>query len=447
GVDVDSSGAAYVAGETNSSQASFPVATGFDTTYNGGGDAFVAKVSPDGVALEWSAYLGGSNFDQAFDIAVDGAGAVYVAGQTISTNFPRVGGGTATYFRGGAHDAFVAKIAPGGTSLEWSGYIGGYGDDRAHSIAVDSAGAAYLGGMTSSSQLTFPVTVGPDLTYGGGAYDAFVAKVKPDGSALEYSGYIGGSGDDQGYSVAVDSTGAAYLGGQTSSSEATFPALGGPELTYDGSYDGFVAKVNPAGTGLSYAGYVGGVAPDGIFGIALDSNGAAYVTGATLSPEGSFPLVGGLDASYAGGILDGFVAKVNAAGTGLEYSGYIGGSGYDVGWGIDVDATGAAYVTGETASNQSTFPVASGPDSTFNGGSLDAFVAKVDPAGSAFSYSGYIGGAGYDQGLAIAVDGTGAAYVSGETSSGQTSFPKLVGPDLTYNGGSADAFVAKVGAS
>jgi hypothetical protein len=445
GVDVDSSGAAYVAGETNSGQATFPATTGFDTTYNGGGDAFVAKIAPGGSAVEWSAYLGGSNFDQAFDVAVDDAGAAYLTGQTISTNFPRAGGGTATFFRGGAHDAFVAKIAPGGGALEWSGYLGGHGDDRAQSIAVDSAGAAYLGGMTSSSQLTFPVTAGPDLTYGGGAYDAFVAKVKPDGSGLEYSGYIGGSGDDQGYSVAVDSSGAAYLGGQTSSSETTFPAVGGPELTYNGSYDGFVAKVNPAGTGLDYAGYVGGVAPDGIFGIALDSAGAAYVTGATLSPQGTFPLVGGLDATYAGGLFDGFVAKINPAGTGLDYSGFIGGSGYDVAWGIDVDAAGAAYVTGETASNQSTFPVSAGPDSTYNGGSVDAFVTRVDAAGSAFTYSGYVGGAGYDQGLAIAVDGTGAAFVSGETSSGQASFPDLVGPDLSYNGGSADAFLAKIG--
>jgi hypothetical protein len=299
--------------------------------------------------------------------------------------------------------------------------------------------------MTSSTQFSFPETVGPDLTYGGGAFDAFVAKVKPDGSGLEFAGYIGGSGDDQGFSVAVDSTGAAYLGGQTSSSEATFPETGGPDLTYAGSYDGFVAKVNPGGTGLSYAGYVGGAAADGIFGIALDSAGAAYVTGATLSPQGSFPLAGGLDATYAGGIFDGFVAKVNPAGSALDYSGFIGGSGYDVAWGIDVDGAGAAYVTGETASNQSTFPVTSDPDPTYNGGSVDAFVTKVDPNGSVFSYSGYIGGAGYDQGLAIAVDGPGGAYVAGETSSGPASFPELTGPDLTYNGGSADSFVTKVG--
>jgi len=442
GIAVDGSGAAYVAGETSSSEASFPETPGLDPTYNGGGDGFVAKLKSDGSGLEWAAYLGGSDFDQPLGVAVDAAGAAYVAGHTLSANFPVTGGLDAT-FNGGVHDAFVAKIKPDGSALDWSGYIGGAGDDRALGIAVDAAGAAYVGGWTSSGANTFPAVTGPGAAYGGGEYDAFVAKVNADGSGLAYAGYIGGSGDDRGFGVAVDAAGAAYVGGETTSNETTFPVAGGPDTTHGGGFDGFVAKVKPDGTGLLYSGYVGGVGPDGILGLAVDSAGAAYVTGGTLSDQTSFPLVGGLDATYGGGIFDAFVAKVAPDGSALEYSGYIGGNAYDAGFGIAVDATGAALVTGETASNQTTFPVAGGPDSTF-GGSLDAFVVKVNPAGSAPVFAGYIGGSAYDQGLAIALDSTGAAYISGETASTEASFPVSGGPDLSYNGGTADAFVAKV---
>ncbi len=168
----------------------------------------------------------------------------------------------------------------------YAGYIGGSGIDAGFGIAVDSSGNAYVTGFTDSTEATFPVTVGPDLTYNGGSIDAFVAKVNAAGTALVYCGYIGGSGEDAGYGIAVDSSGNAYVTGYTLSTQATFPVTVGPDLTYNGDSgggDAFVAKVNAAGTALVYCGYIGGNNDDFGYGIAVDSSGNAYVTGQTLS--------------------------------------------------------------------------------------------------------------------------------------------------------------------
>ena len=329
--------------------------------------------------------------------------------------------------------------------LLYAGYIGGSSDDQGWGIAVDSTGNAYVTGRARSSEATFPVAVGPDLTFNGNDDDAFVAKVNPSGTALDYAGYIGGASSDRGFGIAVDSSGNAYVTGVTRSTAATFPATVGPDLTSNGDGDAFVAKVNPSGTALDYAGYIGGSSGDIGLGIALDSTGNAYVTGWTDSTEATFPVTGGPDLTFNGGAVDAFVAKVNSAGTALDYAGYIGGSSGDSGFGIAVDSTGNAYVTGGTASSEATFPVAVGPDLTYNGS--DAFVAKVNALGTALLYAGYIGGSGSDEGNGIAIDSTGNAYVTGKTRSTEATFPVTVGPDLTYNGGSGDAFVAKVNSS
>ena len=168
----------------------------------------------------------------------------------------------------------------------------------------------------------------------------------------------------------------------------------GPDLTSNGLLDAFVAKVNPDGTALVYAGYIGGTLLDAGFGIAVDGAGNAYVTGFTDSTEASFPVTVGPDLTFNGGSFDAFVAKVNAAGTTLDYAGYIGGARIEVGNGIAVDGTGNAYVTGFTDSTEASFPVTVGPDLTFNGGSFDAFVAKVNATGTGLAYAGYIGGIG-----------------------------------------------------
>src|SRR6266508_2113738 len=258
----------------------------------------------------------------------------------------------------------------------YCGYIGGSGGlrDSGNSIAVDSSGNAYIKRATDATD--FPATFGPDLNFNGGLYDAFVAKINAAGTALVSCGYIGGNGDDLGRGVAVDSSGNAYVTGNTSSTEATFPVTVGPDLTYNGDGDAFVAKVNAAGTALLYCGYIGGGALDVGYGVAVDSLGNAYATGYTQSAF-TFPVTVGPDLTYNGGTYDAFVAKVNAAGTALLYCGYIGGNGEDVGYGIAVDGSGNASVTGYTESNEGTFPVTVGPDLTYNGGSTDAFVAQI----------------------------------------------------------------------
>jgi hypothetical protein len=414
------------------------VTAGPDLTFNGGSDAFVAKVSADGSSLVYAGYIGGASFDFGFAIAVDSEGSAYVTGQTQSneTTFPATVGPDTTF--NGFVDAFVAKVNAAGTALDYAGYIGGTGNDSGRGIAVDSEGNAYVVGQTTSSQTSFPVVAGPDLTFNG-LTDAFVAKVNPSGTALIYAGYIGGSSNDFGLGIAVDGSGNAYVVGQTQSNEMSFPVAIGPDTTFNGGFDAFVAKVNVGGTALDYAGYIGGEANDLGFGIAVDAAGNAYVTGSTASS--AFPATVGPDLTQ-NGLDDAFVAKVKADGTALDYAGFIGGSGNDQGRGIAVNSLGNAYVTGTTQSDETTFPVIGGPDGTYNG-SDDAFVAKVNASGTALDYAGYIGGAGSDIGFGIAVDGFGNAYVTGSTNSSEATFPATVGPDLTFNGGT-DAFVAKV---
>ena len=360
----------------------------------------------------------------------------------------RPGGRTQIYgFDVGEYDRSLPLVLDPAVFV-YCGYIGGDDEDYPRGIAVDRDGNAYIVGYTQSTQSSFPVTVGPDLTFNGGspysnAVDAFVAKVNASGTALVYCGYIGGSGGDYGYGIAVDGAGNAYVTGYTTSTESDFPVTVGPDLTQNGGSDAFVAKVNPSGTALLYCGYIGGSGGDGGLAIAVDDLGQAYVTGETTSTEATFPLAVGPDLSYNDypedrTMGDAFVAKVNASGTALVYCGYIGGGYDDHSCGIAVDGSGCAYVTGYTQSRESTFPVTVGPSLIANG--ADAFVAKVNASGTALEYCGFIGGRYMDYSYAIAVDGSGSAYITGDTMNDESTFPVLVGPLLTGGGG----FVAKV---
>ena len=443
GLAADASGHTYVTGYTYSTGASFPIAVGPDRTFNGGGvDAFVAKVSASGTALDYCGYIGGAGSDYGYAIAVDLAGHAYVTGYTSSTaaSFPVAMGPDLT--PNGSYDVFVAKVNAEGTALDYCGYIGGSNQDYGRGIAVDLTGHAYVTGYTASTGASFPVSIGPDSTQKG-LFDAFVAKVNPSGTALDYCGFIGGTGEDYGYGIALDLSGHAYVTGYTASMAGSFPVVIGPDLNLAGDFDAFVAKVNAEGTGLDYCGYIGGAARDSGYGIAVDHSGCAYVTGYTNSTETTFPVVTGPELTQAG-VYDGFVAKVNAEGTALDYCGYIGGSVYDIGTGIAVDGRGFAYVTGYTSSNEDSFPVKEGPDLTSHG-SFDAFVARVDASGMELSFCGYIGGLAADYGTSIALgaDGSGNIYLAGNTYSTESTFPVVGGPDLSYNG-SRDGFVAKI---
>ena len=378
GIAVDSNGNAYITGNTASSN--FPRTVGPDLTYNGGVDAFVAKVNAAGTALLYSGYIGGSAQDLGSSIAVDGNGNAYVTGNTLSSqaSFPKTVGPSLVY-GGGSNfgDAFVAKVNAAGTALTYAGYIGGAGDDSGNAIAIDSNGNAFVAGFTNSTEATFPKSVGPDLTFNGGGGDAFAAEVKADGTSLLYAGYVGGSGTDSAKSIALDQNGNAYITGETDSTQATFPVLGGPDLTYNGgAHDAFVAEIQTGGSNLVYAGYIGGSGDDFATGIAVDQGGNAYIAGETNSTQATFPVLGGPDLTYNGGANDAYVAKVNAGGASLAFASYIGGADNDQGGGIALDGSGGVYLTGQTFSDQNTFPVTRGPSVTYSGFG-DAFAVKV----------------------------------------------------------------------
>ena len=437
GIAVDSSGAAYVTGQAGS--ADFPTTAGaFDTSFNGGlfGDVFVTKLDPTGSGLVYSTYLGGSNNDQGFGIAVDSSGAAYVTGSTESTNFPTTAGAFDTSLTG-ASNAFITKLSPNGSSLAYSTYLGGSSSELGYGIAVDPSGAAYVTGATSSSN--FPTTAGAfDTSFNGtSAGEAFITKLNPNGSSLAYSTYLGGSGDDYGSGIAVDPSGAAYVTGYAGISRTgptgDFPTTAGAfDRSLTGASNAFITKLNPSGSSLAYSTFLGESDAVGL-GIAVDPSGAAYVTGSGFVPT----TAGALDTSH-GGEGEPFVTKLDPTGSSLAYSTYLGGSGDDYGSGIAVDASGAAYVVGVTVSAD--FPITAGAFDTGYNGSTDTFVAKLDPTGSSLAYSTYLGGPGVDFGNAIAVDPAGAAYISGYT--GGPSFPTTPGAfdtTSTKSGG----FVAK----
>jgi hypothetical protein len=307
GVAIDEVGNAYVAGYTQSTETTFPVKVGPDLTSNGLQEAFVAKVNSAGTALDYCGYIGGSADDAGTGIAVDDSGNAYVVGMPGSAQgFPLTVGPDLT-FNGGC-EIFVAKVKASGIGLDYCGVIGGSADEAWPNIAADSSGNAYVYATTYSSQTSFPVKVGPDLTYNGDL-DNFVAKVNSSGTGLIYCGYIGGSGWDNDGGIAVDNSGNAYITGITYSSEASFPVVGGPDLTYNGGQDAFVAKINASGTALAYCGYIGGANEERGHGISVDGSGNAYVSGFTASSQATFPTVGGPDLTYNGG-GDAFVARV-----------------------------------------------------------------------------------------------------------------------------------------
>ncbi|MBN2206053.1 MAG: SBBP repeat-containing protein, partial [Candidatus Aminicenantes bacterium] len=278
-------------------------------------------------------------------------------------SFPETIGPDLTY-NGGFTDAFVAKVHATGTALAYCGFIGDGGSDEGLGIAVDAGGNAYL---TGSSQTA------PGFT----DTNAFVVKVNAAGTAAIYSFSLGGSSYDAGHAIAVDRLGCAYVTGETSSDESSFPETVGPDLTANGDSDAFVAKLNAVGSALVYCGYLGGAGADYGRGIVVDGAGFAYIAGETYSGEASFPVREGPDLTYNGS-GDAFVAKLNVWGQHFLYCGYVGGSGEDFCRGIAIDGGGNTYIVGSAEGGSGgDFPVRTGPDTTYNGGLYDAFVAKV----------------------------------------------------------------------
>jgi hypothetical protein len=401
--------------------------------------------------LIYATYLGGSGGDIAYAVAVDSVFNTYIAGVTNSTNFPTKGTSVIQSASKGNGDCFVSEINPEGTQLLYSTYLGGSESDAATAIA-ESSGAVYITGYTASVDFPVKVPSGPGTpepfqqTYGGGT-DAFVAELAAGGSTLVYSSYLGGTGADFGQGIAVDSSGNAYVTGSTQSTN--FPvSTNALRPNINGSQDAFVTKVNFAGEQILYSTFLGGSAADVGQAIALDSSNNMYVAGYTFSTD--FPTVAPFQAANGGG-ADAFVAELNAAGTALTFSTYLGGSLDDRAYGLALDSSNNVYLAGATSSVN--FPVISAFQLSLAGAS-NAFVSKLNSAGSSLVYSTYLGGTGTDQANAIAVTPAGLAYVTGFTNSSdfptQSPIQAILGLSNNQLCGSApcaDAFITQFNAA
>lgn len=374
----------------------------------------------------YSTFLGGEGLEDTYGVAIDVLGNVYVVGQTTSTIFST----QAPYqvHLSGFSDAFVSKLNPLGTALVYSTYLGGSGSEFGYSVAADLQGNAYVAGLTNSTD--FPMAAALQPT-NGGSQDGFVTKLTSTGLALTYSTYFGGSGDDFIAGLALDASNNVLLAGTTSS--PNFASVGAFQQVRPGGNDAFVAKLNAAGSALLYRSYLGGTGNDAGTGIRVSSAGEAFVTGATASLD--FLLAAPRQGASGGG-FDAFVTRVNAAGSALIYSTYLGGSGADRGAALALDASGNAYVTGNTTSTN--FPTAS-PYQAASGGGTDAFLSKLSADGATFAYSTYLGGSGADSGLGVSLDPARTALVVGSTAS--TNFPLFAPTQNAHGGGTTDGFI------
>lgn len=305
----------------------------------------------------------------------------------------------------GAYDSALPLVID--PVLTYSTYYGGSSFDQANAIAADTAGNMYIVGYTAST--LFPTSSPEQPTHGGGSYDAFVLKLSPTGSTVLYATYLGGSGADIAYAVAADGAGNAYIAGLTNS--PNFPVASAFQSSAGGSQDAFVTKLDANGSAIVYSTYLGGAQDDYARGIAVTSAGAAYLVGTTFS--NNFPKVSPLQATLSG-TYDAFVTELTPAGSALAYSTYLGGSGTEYGNAIALDTMGNAYVVGSTTS--SNFPTANARQVAFSGGGTDAFLSKLNLAGSGLVYSTYLGGSSADEALGVSVT-QGTAVVVGDTSS------------------------------
>lgn len=488
-VAMDATGAAYVTGITCS--ADFPVTSGaYQKSHDGAGgacpasqnsfeDAFVTKFNSAGTALVYSTYIGGSASDRGYDIAVDASGDAYISGQTQSGDYPTTSGAFITSCPGpggGCNTGFVTKLNPKGSALVYSTYLGGNGNMGATGIALNSSGEAYVTGSTDGN---YPTTAGAyqvsNPRAGAGLSPVF-AVLNASGTVCVYCTFFGGTKGSsynpgsQAFGVAIDSKGNAYITGWTDSPD--FPTTTGSFQTKCGTdgncnslWDAYVAKLNPAQSGtasLVYSTFLGGSGTDIGFGIAVDSSGDAYITGTTGAnvnsqfsgsplPSKDFPTTAGAFQKTCPGTCtfdSAWVTKLNALGTALVYSTYLGGGNGNTDAGafgsVALDSARNAYVTGSTSATN--FPTQSPIQGTNRGGQFDAYVAKLNPGGSALLFSTYLGGSGLDEAFSLALDKFANMYVTGITSS--TNFPHTPAAFQTACPGSCTyyhGFVSKIG--
>ncbi len=324
--------------------------------------------------------------------------------------------------------------------LLYSTYLGGSQYDRSYGIYVDSAQCAYVTGYTESAD--FPFFAGYQASFSGGTEDAFITKFSSSGSSLFYSTYLGGSSQDEGYKLKVDSETCAYITGRTQSPD--FPTLNAYQTSNaggSGNWDAFITKLSSSGSALIYSTYLGGTSSDAAWGgnITIDTGSCAYVTGDTTSSN--FPIHEAYQISLDGG-REAYLAKLSSSGSSLIYSTYFGGSSLEAAEEISIDEEQCVYISGRTQSYD--LPTLNPYQSSFSSLSQldpDAFLTKFSSTGSTLVYSTYLGGADDDESCGVAVDQNFCAFVTGITSS--PNFP-TVNPYQAYlNGIEEDVFITK----
>jgi hypothetical protein len=455
GIAVNDSGKVFLTGWTESSD--FPTKDGFDETFNGSTDIFVAcmdpKLSGDN-QLEWSTFLGGSHQEVSNNVALDATGAVTISGSTLSSDFPTTTGAYSTTHNGD-RDAVAARLDPTGSVLLWSTYLGGSGEDYCgamRTMALAPSGVVVLTGCTASTD--FPTTADAyDLDFNGGDYDAFISYLDPalTGTAqLVDSTYIGGSAWDTGQGIAVDAAGVATISGWTDSTD--FPTTAGAfDTSHNGgtpSYltDAYVTRLDPSQSGaaqLEYSTFYGGTGGEGANSLAMDAQGIVTITGSTESSD--LPTTSGsFSPGFNGPDWDGFVAWFDLKGAGqadLLYGTYLGGAtNHDYGYDLVVDDAGVATVTGVTASGD--FPTTSDAYDPSHNGYEDVIVSRLTPdhggAGD-LAYSTFLGGWANDLPFGIGLTRFGQPVVGGRTYS--NDFPTTGDAYSTTNAGNFDGFI------
>lgn len=438
GVAIDANGDIYVAGRTSSTN--FPTIAGaYQTSYGTNTDAFVTKMNSTGTSVIYSTYIGGSNNEQANDIAVDASGNAYITGFTKSTDFDITSGVFQTSHAGG-DDVYVTKINASGSSLLYSTFIGGSSNDIALGIKVDGSGNAYVCGRTQSSN--YDITSGAYQTTLAGGNDIFVTKVNSNGTALLYSTFIGGSSDEEASAIAIDGSGNAYITGYTMSSTNFDITSGVFQTTFGGAFffgDAFVTKINSSGNGLTFSTYIGGSDDDFATDITIDASNNVYIAGYTYSTN--YDVQSAIQGTLSGQ-TDLIISKLNSTGTSLVYSTYLGGTGDESATELEITISNEVIITGNTSSTD--YDVVAGSYQTTSGGGFsDAFCTKLNAAGNGLVYSSYIGGSDYDSGNALVLDGGGNAIIAGITSS--TNYDITSGVYQTSLSGTSDGFISKFG--
>lgn len=371
-ISVDCNGNSYLTGNTNSND--FPTTQGaYDSTFNGADDSFLIKLTPEGSSLIFSTYLGGSSQDGGDEILVNSDGNAFITGRTYSNDFPTQNAYDSSY--NGDGDIFIAKFSSDGTMLDFSTYFGGNESDLSDGLRFDSNENILFCGSTESSD--FPTQNAYDSSYNG-AYDIIISKLSSDGSTLLYSTYLGGSQEENGKVLTLDSSENIIIAGNTISSN--FPTVNAYDSSYNGNHDIIVFKLSSDGSSLLYSTYLGGISADIPYGISLDENENIYITGSTYSPN--FPTVNAFDTSYESG--DMFISRLNSIGSTLEYSTYLGGSGSD-NQGAHIYKNGSLYVTGDGWSND--FPTTNGSYSPNPIGGSQIYFVRFDTP----DFSGTVG--------------------------------------------------------